>query len=195
MAHDDLKSIVFNEAIFEMADADGVDLDGSTHTFLARLCRVENGVNSHPGHHADAGAEHNTNIRKDRMDDFVLLDHVFAGTVGVDDHAYLATDGHSTRDDQVLTGVSIAKVVTGDNNYIEFKAEETTWLQVDGSVNAAGVLIYRRAGANITAADDIPICFIKFTAEIDPDKSDLTVKWGGTATDALSGPILKLQQG
>jgi hypothetical protein len=85
--------------------------------------------------------------------------------------------------------------VTSNNNYIEFKARETTWLQVSGSVNASGVLIYRRAGNNITAADDIPLCFIKFTAEIDPDTSDLTVKWGGTASSSVSGIILKMQQG
>lgn len=190
MAHTDLRSRVFNTAILESVQGDAVDLD--THTFHARLCREENSSNAHPGHHASDATKDNVNRRIDLMSGWDADDtnHMFNGNV-VDGGQYIVAD------DVPLTGITVTSLETSNNNFIEFKAFSVTWTQVGERISgdkASGVLIYHRVGGSVARGTDIPICFIKFDSEIDPDNSDLTVKWGGTATDSVRGTILKFQQ-
>ena len=195
MTHAALRSIVFNNAMLLNAtdhtddDAEGgtgIDLD--THTFHARLCKEFNASAVHPGDNTDA------NRRGGDTNDFWdLADHMFQGTV--DGHDYTSAD------DKVLTGVECVINESSTNNFVDFKARHVQWSTVaedDAGDKVSGVLIYRlknTLGNGVPVeADDFPICFIKFSAAIDPDSSDLTVRWSGTADGSTAGTILKIQQ-
>ena len=111
------------------------------------------------------------------------------------------TDGsaYDSGDDILLTGVSCVINESTGVNFVDFKARSITWpsiAEADAGDKASGVLIYRLVAGSSTPveANDIPLCFIKFASAIDPDGSDLTVKWSGVADSSTSGTILKIQQ-
>ena len=198
MAHADLRSIVFNNAMLlnatDHSDDDGVggtglDLGGPgsvAHAFNARLCKEFNASAVHPGDNTDANR-----AGGDNNDFWSLANHMFQGT----------TDGsaYDTGDDILLTGVSCVINESTGVNFVDFKARSITWpsiAEADAGDKASGVLIYRLVAGSSTPveANDIPLCFIKFASAIDPDGSDLTVKWSGVADSSTSGTILKIQQ-